>query len=180
MAEKRISNSSWKRRLSERLQRLVLKRDARVAIVGVGADLNGDDAVGLLTARQLLRRVGQREGLLVLEGGALPESVSGALRGYHPDLVIFIDAADLDKAAGSIEVLEAECIGGASFSTHGMPLIMMMNYLRAELGCETMLIGVQPEGVDFGTPPSQYARKAATRLSAALSRALAILVRDSG
>ena len=173
MAEKRISNSSWKRRLSESLKSLVLKRDARVAIVGLGAELNGDDAVGLLTARQLLRRVGQREGLLVLEGGALPENASGSLRRFRPDLVIFIDAAALGKAPGSIEVLEAECIGGASFSTHGMPLNMFMNYLSEELGCQTMLIGVQPESVDFGAPPSQYARKAATRLSAALSRALA-------
>ncbi|HNW14358.1 MAG TPA: hydrogenase maturation protease, partial [Anaerolineaceae bacterium] len=88
----------------------------------MGAELNGDDAVGLRVADRLASLVGQQENLLVLNGGSLPESTSGALRRFHSTLVLFVDAADLGKTAGAIEVLETQRVGGASFSTHGMPL----------------------------------------------------------
>lgn len=156
------------------LKKHALRPDTRVAVVGVGAELNGDDAVGLRVADRLASLVGQQENLLVLNGGSLPESTSGALRRFHPTLVLFVDAADLGKTAGAIEVLETQRVGGASFSTHGMPLIMLMDYLAEELGCESVLIGVQPERVDFDSPLSDCAKRAATRLAKELYRLLAV------
>lgn len=156
------------------LKKHALRPDTRVAVVGVGAELNGDDAVGLRVADRLASLVGQQENLLVLNGGSLPESTSGALRRFHPTLVLFVDAADLGKTAGAIEVLETQRVGGASFSTHGMPLRMLMDYLAEELGCESVLIGVQPERVDFDSPLSDCAKRAATRLAKELYRLLAV------
>lgn len=170
MAGMKMSNSFWKKQLSEKLKSLAPRFDARVAVVGVGAELNGDDAVGLLTARKLLLKTEQRDNLLVLEGGALPESVSGPLRRFDPDLLIFIDAADLGKPAGTIEAVAPERIGGSSFSTHSMPLRILMDYLSEELRCDEMLIGVQPLNHDFGAPLSTSGKKAAARLAAELSR----------
>lgn len=172
MAGKKISNSSWKKRLSENLKSLAPRNDARIAIVGIGAELNGDDAIGLITARKIQHATRQRENVLVLEGGTLPESVSGPLRRFNPALVIFIDAADLNKPAGTIAVVAPERIGGTSFSTHSMPLKLMMDYLAGELRCDMILIGVQPEAIQFGSPISESGKKAASRLAGELSRLL--------
>jgi hydrogenase 3 maturation protease len=152
------------------LKNLAPRDDARIAIIGIGAELNGDDAVGLITARKLSQTLRQRENVLVLEGGTLPESTSGPLRRFKPDLVIFIDAAELGKSPGVIEVVAPERIGGAYFSTHSMPLNLMMDYLSGELNCEMLLIGVQPEAVVFGMPVSEKGKKAAASLAAELSR----------
>lgn len=145
-------------------------RNARVAFVGIGSELSGDDAIGLLTARKINHAIGQQENVLVLEGGTLPESTSGPLRRFNPDLVIFIDAAELGKPAGTIELIDVERISGASFSTHSMPLKVMMEFLAMELHCEMLLIGVQPEVIDFGMPISRSGKRAATRVAAELSR----------
>ncbi len=177
MAGMKISNSSWKKQLSEKLKSLAPKDDARIAIVGVGAELNGDDAIGLATAKKILRTARHWRNVLVLEGGTLPESTSGPLRRFKPDLVIFVDAAELGKPPGTIETVLPERISSASFSTHSMPLKMMMDYLAAELHCEVLLLGVQPETVDFGTPVSENGKKAAISIAAELSRQISNVIK---
>lgn len=164
MVVKRISNSSWKKLLSEKLKNLARKDDQRIAIVGIGAELHGDDAIGLLTARKLKPAFAQQEEVLLLEGGTLPESMTGPLRRFSPELVIFIDAADLGQLPGTIKIVDPDRIGGTSFSTHSMPLTLLMKFLEDELNCEMLLIGVQPEQIEFGTPISESGQKAVTRL----------------
>ncbi len=168
MAGMKMSNSSWKKQLSEKLKSHVRRVDQRIAIVGIGAELNGDDAVGLLTARKLKSVFAQQENLLVLEGGTLPESTSGPLRRFSPGLVIFIDAADQGDPPGRISFIDVKSIGGSSFSTHSMPLSLMIEFLAEELNCGMLLIGVQPEHIDFGLPLSQSGRRAVNRLVKAL------------
>lgn len=107
-----------------------------------------------------------------MEGGTLPESTSGPLRRFNPDLVIFIDAAELGKPPGTIELVAPARIGGVSFSTHAIPMKLMMDYLAGELGCEMLLVGIQPEKIEFDSEMSQTAKKAAARLAAELSRQL--------
>ena len=165
MVVMKISNSSWKKELSEKLKNPAQRVDQRIAIVGIGAELYGDDAIGILTARKLKPAFAQQEEVLVLEGGPLPESMTGPLRRFSPELVIFIDAADLGEPPGSITMVDPDRIGGTSFSTHSMPLTLLMKFLEDELNCEMLLIGVQPEQIEFGTTPSESGQKAVTRLA---------------
>jgi len=160
MAGKKTLNSSWKRQLSESLNHLALTVNSKVAIIGVGAELNGDDAVGILAVRKLKPKLSARQNLLVLEGGSLPENLTGPLRRFSPELVMFIDAAELFEPPGTIRVLEPGQVTGASFSSHRMPLTLVFDYLTHEVKSKGLLIGVQPEVVEFGLPPSASGKRA--------------------
>lgn len=139
-------------------------------MVGIGAELNGDDGVGILTVRKLKRKLGERQNVLVREGGSLPESLSSPLRRFAPDLVLLLDAADLDESQGTIALLQPDQIATAGFSTHAMPLSLLATYLKQEIDCEVVLIGIQPQNIEFGASMSAACVKAAGLLAGELSK----------
>jgi hydrogenase 3 maturation protease len=184
METNRTSKPSWKQSLRQALSRLEKpERALRIAVVGIGNELRGDDAAGLLVAGALIQRQTQdaRQAtdnlprLLALEGGAAPENVTGALRRFAPDLVVFVDAAFLDAGAppGVISWLDWRETAGPSAralsaSTHTLPLHVIAQYLASELSCEVALIGIQPNHLAFDRATSQSVRQAAQEVAAEL------------
>jgi hypothetical protein len=67
----------------------------RVAVVGVGHELCGDDAAGLVVAHALQTALAGDERLLVIEAGSVPENQTGRLRRFKPGIVLLIDAAQM-------------------------------------------------------------------------------------
>ncbi len=65
----------------------------RTAILGIGQELRGDDALGLEIARRLQKKLSGREDVLILLAGPAPENFTGALRRFAPQRVILVDAA---------------------------------------------------------------------------------------
>jgi hydrogenase 3 maturation protease len=141
----------WQERLHQTLKRLRNDgADPRVALVGLGHTLYGDDGAGILLT-QLLRPLERTmEGLLVVNGGSAPENSTGLLRRFMPDLVILVDAAQLDEAPGAIQWFPCDMTSGFSASTHTLPLHLISSYLRMELVCEVALLGIQPRQLNFG------------------------------
>lgn len=133
-------------------------RPRRVALVGVGHSLRGDDAAGLAVARRVQPLAGER--LLVVEGGPAPENVTGSLRRFEPDLVLLVDAADLHDAPGTVRWLSAHDVEGLSATTHTMPLSILAHYLEQELSCRVYLIGIQPGQNGIGQPLSEAVERA--------------------
>lgn len=130
----------------------------RVAIVGIGNDLNGDDAAGVLVARALKGQADQKrlandqgaiDRLLIIDAGPAPESFTGTLRRFQPDLVILVDAAELGEPAGTIRLFDWQAAQGMSGSTHTLPPSMLAKFLIKDTGCEVLLIGIQPAQLDF-------------------------------
>ncbi len=149
---------SWNRWLSQQLDRPDGR--PRLAIVGVGSELRGDDAAGVMAARGLQTALAGRKDVLVLEAGLAPENCTGVLRRFAPELVLLVDAAQMHAEPGVIHVLTTEQIGGLSASTHTLPLSMLAFYLNAELGSPVYLLGVQPGDLSFAadmTPEVQLA-----------------------
>lgn len=139
---------SWKDSLCQKLK--LFKRcssePARICILGVGNDLRGDDSAGLIVARKLSADesfVGAAN-VLVLEGGPAPENQTAKLRAFQPDLILFIDAAHLEEAPGTIQFIPLESIDGMSASSHSLPLSMLARYIMQELGCQVEVLGIQP------------------------------------
>lgn len=160
-----MSKLSWSDSLNQKLTNLSKPDQAalRVAIVGIGHELRGDDAAGVNVARALQSTVGAirpgtaRQGelpLLVIDAGAAPENTTGQLRRFDPDLVLLIDAAQLDETPGAIRWLDWQETSGLSASTHTLPPHVLAEYLVNELGCEVALIGIQPQGNEFDAPLS--------------------------
>ena len=153
------------------------QRPRKVALLGIGNELNGDDAAGVRIARSLLRR--QRAGrisrpdfLLVLDAGLAPENVTGAVRRFGPDLVILVDAAEMGETPGTIHWLAWQDTTGVTAATHTLPPYMVAQYLAAELTCEVALIGIQPQDTSFGFPLSDPVRRAVRTVSDGLAHLL--------
>ena len=132
----------------------------RVAVLGIGHELCGDDAAGIILARELNARAGIYEGLLALETGPAPENFTGTVRRFSPDLVLLVDAAQMDGAPGEIRWLDWQNLSGISASTHTMPLDIIVAYLTAELGCQAGFLGIQPAGNAVGAPLSPQVQEA--------------------
>lgn len=157
-------NSSWKKQLSENLSHPARTSKPNLAIVGVGSELNGDDGVGIHIARRLIRRLPDRKDILVLEGSTLPENIIGPLRRFNPGQVIIIDAADFSGTAGEIRFIPPEQIGGMSFSSHTLPLSILARFLEKELDSKVLILGIQPESLEFGDKISPACKNAADRI----------------
>ena len=133
----------------------------RLAILGIGSELHGDDAAGVLLARRLQKRLAGQEHILVLDGGPAPESMSGKLRRFAPQLILMIDAAHLGEKPGVLRYLDWRQTSGLSASSHTLPLHVLASYLSAELNDPAIgLLGIQPASTDFGAPLSPGVAKA--------------------
>ncbi len=146
---------------------------ARVAVLGIGNDLAGDDAVGVRIARELARRVGPRPDCLILDAGTAPENFTGPLRRFRPDLVLLVDAAHLSAEPGTVAWIDWQETDGLGGSTHTLPPSVLARFLVQELSCRLALLVVQPAQLQFGAPLSPEVAAAATSVVEALAGALA-------
>lgn len=154
-----MSPNTWKVSLSLLLRQLAsnLGRPPRIAVLGIGNILRSDDAAGILVLRALSGQTwaADNDRLLLLEAGSAPENTTGELRRFAPDLVLFVDAAEMGEKAGTVRWIAEDEIHGMSASTHSLPLSLLTSYLTLELGCEVILLGIQPASNDVGTTVSQ-------------------------
>lgn len=132
--------------LSERL-----KNTRKLVILGAGSFQKADDAAGVMITEMLKERLKEREYkyLKIFSGESAPENFTGEIKKFKPDHLIVLDAADIREDPGSIVFIKPEVIGGVSFSTHMLPIKIMLDYLRKEVGCEITVIGIQPEDLTY-------------------------------
>jgi hydrogenase 3 maturation protease len=144
------------------------ERPVRLAVLGIGHELCGDDAVGVRLAGILRPLTAGNERLLVIEAGPAPENFTGPLRRFRPDLVLLVDAAQMNTVPGTIGWLDLESTSGISASSHTLPLHILVSYLVAELGCGVALIGIQPEQTFADAPLTPSVQAAAQSVVQAL------------
>lgn len=142
-------HSQLKRRLDE-AQARAGERPARLAIVGIGNELGGDDAAGMRLAQALQPRLAHREHVRVYPAGPAPESFTAPLRRFAPDLVLLVDAAQLNLPPGELRCLDWQKTSGLSACTHSLPLHVFCSFLAAEIGCPVALAGIQPDEPRLG------------------------------
>ncbi len=168
-----MSSRSWQSCLRQTLNRLQNPdRPTRIAIVGIGHELRGDDSIGIAIVRRLRRRAHRDPWLLVVDGGCAPENCTSLLRRFKPDLVLLIDAAWMDSLPGTVRWIDWQATGGISASTHTLPLQILSAYLISEFQCEVALIGIQPANTAIGTPLSAEVQQAGIKIVKSLQLAL--------
>jgi len=129
-----------------------LKNAQRVAVLGIGSPLRADDAAGLMIAQELktyIKDKQKRRRLKVFLGETAPENLTGQIKKFKPTHLIVIDAVDFHLNTGALRVVNICMEAGASFSTHRVPLGILRDYLYKSIGCETILIGMQPGSTEF-------------------------------
>jgi hydrogenase 3 maturation protease len=115
----------------------------RLAVVGIGDELTPPDRLGIAAAMDIKLR--HLPGVEVFCAGTVPESISRPLRRYQPSHVLFLDAADMGARPGTIAVIDPDTIKGCFFSTHILPLPVVMDYIEQETGSDVTLLGIQPD-----------------------------------
>ena len=148
-----------------------LKGADRVAIVGVGSGMRGDDAAGIEVVRGLRYKLKSSK-VLLIEGGVAPENFTSHIRRFKPSHVIFIDATDFGAEPGEVILAEPEAITGQSISTHTLPLSILADYLREQTRAKIMLLGIQPARAQMGAEMSEPIKDTVEKVNEALLREL--------
>jgi hydrogenase 3 maturation protease len=146
---------------------------SRIAILGVGSDLRGDDGVGVAVAARLERTLAGTRDARVFQGHTAPENLSGAIREFTPSHLVAIDAACLSGRPGRVALIRGEDVGGVSFCTHALPLSVMFAYLKQSLaGLKVVVIGIEPADTAFGRPLSDAVAAAAESVARGVAAAV--------
>lgn len=145
-----------------------LKKAKRIALLGVGSQLRGDDVAGILVALELDRFIQAHRKVKIAKvfiGETAPENFTGEIKKFKPTDIIIVDSADMGKPVGAIELIEPGMISGVTFSTHQLPLNILADYLKCSLNCQVLIIGIQPKRLKFNSKVTPEVKKAAKRLA---------------
>jgi hydrogenase 3 maturation protease len=146
-------------------------RDAKkIAVLGIGSELRADDAAGLLVAEELKKIKDLK--LKVFLGSTAPENLTGEIIKYKPTHIIIIDSVDADQEPGFIALINPDEVGGVSFSSHMLPVKMIVDYLLESLECEIIIIGIQPKILIFGETMSKEVKKSIKQISNVIQQIL--------
>ncbi|HIP17227.1 MAG TPA: hydrogenase maturation peptidase HycI [Methanothermococcus okinawensis] len=149
-----------------------LKDCKKLVILGIGNTMKGDDGVGIVIVENLLKhhhlkedncqqdidsdQIGRREinkisnDIIILNCGVVPENFTDVLRKEKPDKIIIIDAAIMGEEPGTIKIIDPEDISKVGFSTHSLPLSLIVKYIKYHINTEIIIVGIEPENLDFG------------------------------
>jgi hydrogenase maturation protease len=150
----------------------------RVLVIGVGNPLMSDDGVGQRLLEALAARCSSLDGVEFVDAGTL--GLMLLPRVEQCDALLALDAANLGECPGKLCVLEGEAFDEfvrlPRCSVHELGLRDLLDAARltGTLPARRVLVGVQPERVDWGmvlSPP------VAAALPAALEAAAGILQR---
>jgi hydrogenase 3 maturation protease len=145
---------------------------SRAIVLGVGNRLGGDDSAGPCLVDMLNQgckkaETGAPAEITAIDASAAPESYASVIRRQRPDLLILVDAAEMNLPPGAVRTISPEKITVLSFSTHHMPLSMFISYVGESCG-KVLLIGVQPERTEIGGRISRAVRAALKKLAEAI------------
>jgi hydrogenase 3 maturation protease len=118
-----------------------MTENSKNILLGVGNSLRGDDGAGSFIANNF-----SHKNWIVLDGKTAPENCTAVIKREKPDLLVIIDAADINLAPGDFSVIALDKIKEYQLSTHSMPLHLLIEYLTPYCK-KIILIGIQPKNI---------------------------------
>ena len=138
------------------LDHLLEHLKGKVVICGIGSTLRSDDGIGSLLASRIHGKVPY----IVYDAGSSPENYLGKIIKDKPDTVILVDAVDFGGLPGEFRVVEPEDIQTVNFfSTHNASISLAINYLKADLQADIIVLIIQPKRINFGDTMSEEVSK---------------------
>jgi hydrogenase 3 maturation protease len=136
-----------------------------IAVLGIGSDLRGDDAAGIIVAQQI-EKIKLSPKIKILIGATAPENLTGEIKKFKPSHLLIIDSADTNAQPGQISIIDPDKVGGTTFCTHCLPIKVMIDYLMQSLcDLKVITIGIQPKNIAVGFDVSKEVKKAAEELA---------------
>jgi hydrogenase 3 maturation protease len=145
-----------------------LKGASSLVILGVGSELRADDIAGLAVAQALkpLAKTSRKPKITVILGGTAPENFTGEIKALNPSHLLILDSAQMGLKPGTLKILTLTDSAGVCFSTHALPLSVMLDYIKASLpDLQCIIIGIQPQILEVNAPASPEVLAAVEKLS---------------
>ena len=113
-------------------------------LMGVGNTLRRDDGIGIYVAHRMAD-----SDWTTLDCSTAPENFTSIVRRAHPEVLVLVDAAEMDLAPGEFRLVHRDMIQDVSIGTHHLPLTHLIDYLQDAAGT-ILFIGIQPAIVADG------------------------------
>jgi hydrogenase 3 maturation protease len=133
-------------------------------LLGIGNTMRGDDGAG-----PYLARLFHQEGWISLDCGTMPENFTSILRREHPNVVVLVDAADMDLTPGEFRRIPLDRVADLSIGTHAASLTAFIQYIASFTG-EVVFIGIQPGEIHDGPSLTRSVRKGVEYLEEVLMK----------
>jgi len=147
----------------------------KVAILGVGNPMRGDDAIGVEIVKLLKGRVPRK--VKILECQTVPENFMREIRRFNPTHVLIIDAAQLEAEPGEARLVTPNEIQGMALSTHQIPLSILAEVIQNSIKAKVMILGVQPKTIEFREGLTSELQEASERVANILIESLSKLIK---
>ncbi|MCB4792245.1 MAG: hydrogenase 3 maturation endopeptidase HyCI [Elusimicrobia bacterium] len=148
----------------------------KIAVLAIGSELRADDASGMLVGQELGSKLRRSKKLSrhvkIFLGNTAPENLTGEIKSYKPSHLVLIDSCELGKKPGTIGLIDPDMAAGISFSTHQLPLKILVDYMKRSLNCKAFILGVQPKVLKYGHKPSKEVLKTSKELAAVLFKSI--------
>lgn len=117
---------------------------------GIGNTLRKDDGVGPFIIQLLQKDSVNSNNIKLINLGEQPERLMELVNTPLLKKIIIFDAANLESTPGSIQRLEIDQISTKTFSTHRIPISIILQILKEDTKAEIACIGIQPVTMSLG------------------------------
>lgn len=135
-----------------------------ILFVGIGNLLKKDDGIGVYIAQNLEET--KRLKRLVVEVSI--ENYIGKINAQAPDLLILVDAMDLQAGPGRWSLMPACNLRGHTTNTHNISLGQVCELFNSPV----YILGIQPQNISLGEGFSRDVRKGADALIRQINQAV--------
>jgi hydrogenase 3 maturation protease len=165
----------WESHLRELIN--AASRTSRVALVGVGHPLRGDDYVGSYVMKGIKARGGAlSDSVYLFDAEDNVERVITRLSRIDTKQVVFIDACEMGARPAETKLLPVDETRYPFFTTHGIPLKVLAEQWL--VGCKVWVLAIQPKETEFGEGLSPEVHDAADHVWKFIASSLAKEDRD--
>ncbi|GKX53339.1 hydrogenase maturation peptidase HycI [Budvicia aquatica] len=127
-------------------------------VLAVGNNMMGDDGAGPLLYDMMTQN--PIADWYAIDGGSAPENSVHQVRELKPELLVLVDAADMELDPGQIRIIDADSIAEMFImSTHNLPLNFLIDQLKEDIP-QVIFIGIQPSIVSFAFPMTNEVKQA--------------------
>lgn len=127
-------------------------------LMGIGNEINGDDAVGVLIVKEF-----SKPGWKSINCETVPENFLGTVKKEKPETLVLADATDMGLNPGEIRIIPRSRLNSDVDSTHSMSLHFLVSELEKHAG-KVIFIGIQPKSMEIGDGLSEEVAKAVETL----------------
>lgn len=157
----------------EEFMREQIERSDKYLIICMGNEIRGDDAVAIKLGNQLAEST---DNVMIVHN--VPGNFTGKIVKNHPDLLIFVDAVDIDGIEpGTISHIPRSNIASSgSMTTHYQEFGDFMEIIERELGYEldVIFLGIQVKEIELMQPLSSEVESSMNKLLKVLQNLISL------